>query len=69
MLCPRCGSDNTFIQQVDAGKGAGFVILMIILLFIPIIGWIALAALLISKNKTQTKATCQQCAYSWRLRT
>jgi ribosomal protein L37E len=63
--CVRCGSNHVFVQQVDAGMDPAFVIIMILLLFIPVIGWIALFCLLISRNKTKTRETCQQCGMTW----
>ena len=61
LVCYRCGSPHMFIQQVDNGLNPGFVILMVLLLFIPFIGWIALIALLVSRSRTKPVATCQQC--------
>ncbi len=66
MVCPRCGSNNVNVQAVAEmnKRGCFKVLLYIILICIPIVGWIALAFLLRGrKTKTVTYAVCQNCGY------
>lgn len=68
MVCPNCGSQNVSIQAVAEQKKRGClsVLLIIILLLIPIIGWIALIILLRGrKSTTVTYALCQNCGNRW----
>jgi transcription elongation factor Elf1 len=67
LICPRCGSSRLLMQQVDKGRNAGFILLIIFLLFIPIFGWIALVIVVLSRRKTLTRASCQNCGISWDL--
>ena len=66
MTCPKCGSNNVQVQAVNELKNRGCftTLLYIILLFIPIIGWIALALLIKGrKSRTVTWMVCQDCGY------
>lgn len=68
MVCPRCKSNNVNTQVVSEVKRKGcFTILFyLVLLCIPVIGWIALIALLRgNKSKIHTKAVCQDCGNNW----
>jgi len=68
MKCERCGSENVVVQAVAENKKRGCLtsLLMIILLFIPILGWITLFLLLRGKkSKTITHTVCQNCGYRW----
>ena len=68
MVCPNCGSQNVQVQAVAEMKKRGclIILLYIILICIPIIGWIALALLLRGrKTKTVTYAVCQNCGYKF----
>ena len=65
MICPKCGSEMQ-AQAVSEIKKRGCltVLLYIILLFIPIIGWIALIMLLRGrKSQTKTYMVCPKCGY------
>lgn len=65
IVCPRCGGDVQ-IQAVSELKKRGClsILLYIVLLFIPIIGWIALFCLLRGrKSKTVSYRVCQKCGY------
>lgn len=69
MTCPKCGSSNVTVQAVAEIKKRGCltVLLYIVLLFIPIIGWIALFMLLRGrKSKTVNYNVCQDCGHRWR---
>lgn len=69
MKCPKCGSENVQVQAVSEMKSRGCltVLLYIILLCIPVIGWIALFMLLRGrKSKTITYAVCQNCGNRWK---
>ena len=69
-ICPRCHGDNINMQAVAEGKGAGcFMVLVYIILFISVLGWLVLIPMLAGK-KTQTKvyAVCQDCGHSWLIR-
>ena len=52
MRCPRCGSEYVQVQAVSEirKRSCLTVLLYIILLFVPVIGWIALFLLLRGKN-------------------
>ena len=68
MKCPKCGSENVQVQAVAEMQKRGCLttLLYIVLLFIPIIGWIALFCLLRGKkSKTRNYAICQNCGYRW----
>lgn len=70
MICPKCKSENVILQPVAETKKRGClaVLLYIILLFIPVIGWIALFMLLRGrKSSTITYAVCQQCGNRWKV--
>lgn len=65
MTCPKCGSEMQ-AQAVSELKKRGclMVLLYIVLLCIPIIGWIALIMLLRGrKSKTTTHMVCPKCGY------
>lgn len=66
MVCPKCGSNNMQVQAVAEMKKRGCltILLYIILICIPVIGWIGLFFLLRGrKSKTVTYAVCQKCGY------
>lgn len=68
MVCPKCQSENVSVQAVAEQKKRGClsVLLIIILICIPIIGWIGLFCLLRGKkSKTVTYAVCQKCGNRW----
>lgn len=70
MRCPRCGSEYVQVQAVSEirKRSCLTVLLYIILLFVPVIGWIALFLLLRGKkSKTRTYAICQTCGAHWRV--
>ena len=66
--CPKCGGElNYQIVAEQKGRGCLMTLLWIALLFIPIIGWIALAMLWKShKSKTRSWGVCQKCGYKTR---
>ena len=69
MDCPACRSANVQVQAVAETKKRGCfsVLLIIILLFIPVFGWIALFMLLRGKkSKTNVYAICQNCGKKWK---
>lgn len=66
MTCPNCGSNNMQVQAVSEMKKRGCftILLIIILICIPVVGWIGLFFLLRGrKSKTVTYAICQNCGY------
>lgn len=68
MKCRKCGSENVQVQAVAETKKRGClsVLLYIILLCIPVIGWIALFMLLRGrKSKTKNYHVCQNCGKRW----
>ncbi len=70
MVCPKCQSSNIMTQAVAEQKKRGClsVLLILILICIPIIGWIALFMLLRGKkSKTVTYAVCQNCGNRWKV--
>lgn len=69
MKCPKCGSETVQVQAVSEmqKRGCLTVLLYIILLCIPIIGWIALFMMLRGrKSKTTNYAVCQNCGHRWK---
>ncbi len=69
MRCPRC-SEYVQVQAVSEirKRSCLTVLLYIILLFVPVIGWIALFLLLRGKkSETRTYAICQTCGAHWRV--
>ena len=70
MHCQRCGSNNVQVQAVSEVKSRGCltVLLYLVLLCIPVIGWIALFFLIKGrKSKTVNYAVCQNCGYRRKL--
>lgn len=64
MTCPNCQSDNVTLQVVNEKQSTGCItiLLYLILLVIPIIGWITLVYLLFKNNhKTKTYGVCNNC--------
>ena len=64
MKCHRCGAEMTMQTVAETKRRSIFTILIyIILLFIPIIGWIALFKILggSKKQKAVTYAVCPNC--------
>lgn len=69
MNCPRCGGEMQ-VQAVAEIKKRGCltVLLYIVLLCVPVIGWIALFMLLRGKkSKTVSYRVCQACGYRVRV--
>lgn len=70
MVCPKCNSTNVTVQAVAENhkRGCLTVLIYIILLVIPVIGWIALFCLLRGrKSKTISYAVCQDCGHRWKV--
>ena len=76
VFCPKCGNKNisfsVALEEVPRGTGEGCFltyILMVVLIFIPIIGWILLYAMITEKRKTKgvTYCLCSQCGCNWKL--
>lgn len=63
--CPKCGGDMQVQAVAETQKrGCLAVLLYIVLLCIPVIGWIALFMLLRGKkSKTFTYSVCQSCGF------
>ena len=73
-ICPKCKSKNISFSTVfeEENQGAGCFlsyIVMVLLLFIPVLGWILLFAIFNEKRKPVpvTYALCSKCGYSWKL--
>ena len=75
-VCPKCKSkDISFSTALEEKRGAGegcflSYIVMVLLLFIPVLGWILLFAMFNEKKKPVpvTYALCSKCGYSWKLK-
>ena len=75
-VCPKCkGKDISFSTAFKENRGAGegcflSFIVMVLLLFIPVLGWILLFAMFNEKKKPVpvTYALCSKCGYSWKLK-
>lgn len=70
MICPKCTSTQVQVQAVSHLKRRGCftVLFYLILLCIPVLGWIALFSLLRGrKSKTVSYAVCQNCGNSWKV--
>ena len=75
-VCPKCkGKDISFNTVLEENRGAGegcflSYIVMVLLLFIPVLGWILLFAMFNEKKKPVpvTYALCSKCGYSWKLK-
>lgn len=66
MRCWKCGTTMEMTTVTETKKRGCFTILIyIILLFIPVIGWIALFAMLRGSTKVHavTYAVCPNCGY------
>ena len=64
MQCKKCGSNNIIVQAVSEHQRRGClsILLYLILICIPIIGWIFLILLIRGKkSKTRSWAVCQDC--------
>lgn len=75
-ICPRCGSANISFnlaleeQKTGCGEGCFLsTVVVILLLCIPVIGWILLIAMFLEKKGTVnvTYALCNNCGNSWKL--
>ncbi|MDR1465817.1 MAG: hypothetical protein LBJ11_11050 [Oscillospiraceae bacterium] len=67
IICPNCGTPNPVIQQVKKKSNILLVLLYVILLMIPVVGWIALFIAMAKREKTEPQCTCQSCAHTWLL--
>ena len=72
-ICPKCKSKNISFSTVfeEENQGAGCFlsyIVMVLLLFIPVLGWILILAIFNEKKKPVpvTYALCGKCGYSWK---
>ena len=72
-ICPKCKSKNISFSTVfeEENQGAGCFlsyIVMVLLLFIPVLGWILLFAMFTEKRKPVpvTYALCNKCGHSWK---
>ena len=72
-ICPKCKSKNISFSTVfeEENQGAGCFlsyIVMVLLLFIPVLGWILLFAMFTEKRKSVpvTYALCNKCGHSWK---
>ena len=75
MRCIKCGSENVTVQLINEQKKRGcfgFIISFCIKLIILCISWIIwLISLIIPikrKTKTNKYAVCQNCGYSWKIK-
>ena len=74
-VCPKCkGKNISFSTALEENRGIGegcflSYIVMVLLLFIPVLGWILLFAMFNEKRKPMpvTYALCSKCGYSWKL--
>ena len=70
LVCPRCGKLYPLVQTLTEKKRMNpmTALLYIILLLLPVIGWIVLFISLVKRSKTVLVpyATCQGCGHSWR---
>lgn len=75
-ICSQCGSSNISfnlaLEEKKRGCGEGCFlsyVAMILLIFIPIVGWIFLFAMFHEKKGTVnvTYALCNNCGNSWKL--
>ena len=63
MDCSKCGGSEVQLSVMNEKKNLGC---WWCLIFIPVIGWIALLVLIFKKkHKTVTKALCQKCGNNW----
>ena len=67
ILCPNCGAPNPAIQQVKKKTNFLLVLLYLVLLFVPVVGWIVLFISMARREKTEPQCTCQSCAHTWLL--
>ena len=74
-VCPKCKSkDISFSTALEENRGSGegcflSYIVMVLLLFIPVLGWILLFVMFAEKKKPVpvTYALCCKCGYNWKL--
>ena len=74
-LCPKCKSnDISFSTVSEENRGAGegcflSYIVMVLLLFIPVLGWVLLFAMFTEKRNPVpiTYGICSKCGYSWKM--
>ncbi len=71
MVCPKCGNADVVFNTVSEQKRRGIltVLIYIVLLCIPVLGWIVLFSLLRGrKSKVKNVCVCKLCGYSWQLK-
>ena len=67
MICPKCGyqAEVQVVSEIQR-RGCLTAVLYLILICIPVIGWIVLIALIRGrKSKTRAYAVCQHCGHKW----
>ena len=77
-ICPKCKSKNISLNTIfeeekrKTGEGCflGYIV-MVLLIFIPVFGWLLLFAIYNEKRKSVpvTHALCVKCGYRWKLQT
>jgi len=71
IVCANCGDYDPLVQTVTEGKRWNplLALLYIILIFIPIVGWIVLFIVMVGRKGTVTVtyATCQGCGNRWEI--
>ena len=69
MKCKDCGSDRIIVQAVNEHQRRGClsILFYLILLFVPVVGWIALYKLIRGKKSTTSSyCVCQDCGNQWK---
>lgn len=73
MICPKCNSQNVFVQAVTDVKTkhrgclGWFIWIMLSMFTFGLILIIPLLTNSKTKSKTRTQAVCQDCGYRWKV--
>jgi len=67
ITCPKCKTGDPLLQTMRKNRSCLTYFIYLVLILIPVFGWIVLFIFLVTGNKPFTAATCQKCGHSWNI--